>query len=193
MYSAGKTVISIALVLRGLEEARSRTKGPRQSSATLIVVPSHLIGQWESELKKFTNGLKVFCIFDLKSLAKLTVKELSYCDCVICPVDILESDGYLANVVKTSGSKVEDCPKMPGYAGQKELKGASGVWIPASSADPYGGANSVSLPMLQFLEPIFPLKALMVSFFLTDVLCPVSQSETAERFCKIYSCLSDRC
>lgn len=28
------------------------------------------------------------------------------------------------------------------YTGQKEQFGASGVWIPATSADPYGGANN---------------------------------------------------
>jgi hypothetical protein len=110
-----------------------------------VVVPSHLIGQWKSEFGKFTNGLKVFCIYDLESLQKLKVKDLSDCDCVICPVDILESSGYLENVMQMSGSKVDDCPKMPAYAGQKELTGATGIWIPATSADPYGGANKVSL------------------------------------------------
>eukprot|EP00980_Cylindrotheca_fusiformis_P003492 scaffold781_cov132-Cylindrotheca_fusiformis.AAC.11 len=147
---AGKTVVSIALVLRGLEEARSRVKVARQSSATLVVVPSHLIGQWRSEFAKFTTGLKVICVYDLKSLEKLKVKDLLECDCVICPVDILESSGYLANVIRMSGSEVGDCPKMPTYAGQKELTGATGIWIPATSADPYGGANSLTELLFSF-------------------------------------------
>mmetsp|Transcript_36589 Transcript_36589/g.88683 ORF Transcript_36589/g.88683 Transcript_36589/m.88683 type:complete len:2159 (+) Transcript_36589:2-6478(+) len=139
---AGKTVISIALILRGLQESRSRPKSHRQSSATLVVVPSHLISQWKNEFKKFTDGLVVHCIYDLNSLQKLTVKQLSSCDCVICPVDILESSGYVAHLLKACNMKADDCPKMPTHAGQKELTGAKGVWIPATSQDPYGGANS---------------------------------------------------
>lgn len=138
---AGKTVISIALILQGLKDARN-AKGKRQSSATLVVVPSHLITQWKGELDKFTDGLKVLCVYDLKTLLRLKVSELMSSDCVICPVDILESVGYLEHLLKTSGSDFEDCPKMPPYAGQKELTGAFGIWIPATSADPYGGANS---------------------------------------------------
>lgn len=139
---AGKTVISIGLILKGLNDARTRNKTIRQSSATLVVVPSHLIGQWKSEIEKFTNGLRVMCIYDLDGLQKVKMQELIQSDCVICPVDILESKGYLSHLVKTSGLKFDDSPKMPAYAGQKELTGATGIWIPATSADPYGGANS---------------------------------------------------
>jgi SNF2 family DNA or RNA helicase len=143
-FSAGKTVISIALILQGLKESRAKAQCPRQSSATLVVVPSHLIGQWKSELNKFATGLKVFCIYDLQTLLNLSVKDLVGCDCVICPVDILESSGYLQHLVKISSSSADDCPKMPHYTGQKELLGATGVWIPATSADPYGGANNAN-------------------------------------------------
>ena len=86
----------------------------------------------------------MLCVFDLGSLKKLALKELLNADCVICPVDILESEGYLKNLLKMSQSDVRDCPVMPQYAGQKELTGASGVWIPATSQDPYGGANNVN-------------------------------------------------
>jgi SNF2 family DNA or RNA helicase len=130
------------LILQGLEEARAKRQYPRQSSATLVVVPSHLIDQWKNEVRKFTSGLKVFCLYDLESLLKLKVKDLIESDCVICPVDILESDGYLQHLLKTSEHEDDGCPKMPSHTGQKELNGATGVWIPATSADPYGGANN---------------------------------------------------
>ena len=68
---------------------------------------------------------------------------------------ILESVGYLEHVLRTSGSDVEDCPKLPQYVGQKELTGASGIWIPASSADPYGGTNNVSLFITQYCRNSF--------------------------------------
>jgi len=141
-HSAGKTVVSIALILQGIKSARQSAEIPRKSSATLVVVPSHLITQWHNEMGKFSDNLNVYCIYDLASLNNLRVKDVVEADCLVCPVDILESPGYLEHLLKMSGSDVEDCPKMPPYAGQKELTGALGVWIPATSADPYGGANS---------------------------------------------------
>ena len=143
LCSAGKTVISIALMLNGLDESRRNASYPRQSSATLVVVPAHLIDQWKSELRKFSEGMRVLCVYDLASLRTYSLDDLIKSDCVICPVDILESDGYLKHLLDTTNSDdVDDCPVMPRYAGQKELTGASGVWIPATSADPYGGANN---------------------------------------------------
>jgi hypothetical protein len=139
---AGKTVVSIALILAGVEQARKNADFPRKSSATLVVVPSHLIGQWKSEINKFSSGLHVLTIYDLGCLKKLKVKDIVKADCVICPVDILQADGYLINLLKKSDSDVQDCPQMPSLAGQKELTGASGIWIPATSQDPYGGSNS---------------------------------------------------
>lgn len=139
---AGKTVISIALILQGLDVARESAKAPRKSMATLVVVPSHLIRQWESEVKRFT-ALKAICIYDLQSLKQLSVEEILFCDCIIVPVDILEADGYLEHLIKSSGGNVDDSvPRLPPYAGQKELNSARGVWMPMSSADPYGGANN---------------------------------------------------
>jgi len=78
---AGKTVISIAMILHGLKASRSRPKSHRQSSTTLVVVPSHLLGQWKNEFRKFTDGMVVHCIYDLTSLQELTAKQLSSCDC----------------------------------------------------------------------------------------------------------------
>lgn len=93
-----------------------------------MVVPSHLIDQWKSEFDKFTEGLKVHRIYDLKSLLILSLDDLITCDCVIVPVDILEAKGYLEQVLNMSGSTEEDMPRMPQYAGQKELNGATGTW-----------------------------------------------------------------
>jgi hypothetical protein len=136
-------VVSIALILQGLYQSRKEAAYPRNSAATLVVVPSHLIDQWESEIEKFSDGLKVICVYDLASLQKLRVKDVIDCDVVICPVDILESPGYLGHLLEVSGGgDADECPKLPPYTGQKELTAAAGIWIPATSADPYGGANN---------------------------------------------------
>jgi hypothetical protein len=42
----------------------------------------------------------------------------------------------------TGSSKESEVPSLPSQTGQAEKNGASGVWIPASSADPYGGGNN---------------------------------------------------
>ena len=142
---AGKTVVSIAIILKGLEASRASRRQPRKSSASLVVVPPGLIDQWKSELNKFTSSMKVLCIYDFSSIRKYTVKEIIEADVVIAPIDILESKDYLQNVIKKATKMKKDidgCPKLPAYTGQLEKLGADGVWIPASSADPYGGANN---------------------------------------------------
>lgn len=143
---AGKTVISIAIILKGLEEAASLRKAPQLSSATLVVMPPALLRQWENEIKKFApKDMKVRVIYDFNSLKRLSAKDIVSADVVIVPIDILESTGYFENVMKLAKmDKMKPYPKIPTYSGQKELNGARGVWIPASSADPYGGSNNSS-------------------------------------------------
>jgi hypothetical protein len=141
---AGKTVISIAIILNGIEEARQHRSPPQKSSATLVVVPPALIDQWESEIHKFTTSLTVLKIFDHATLAETKIKQILEADVVVIPIDILESSGYLDSLIKAAKLKDHgrDVPKLPPYAGQLEQNAARGVWIPATSQDPYGGGNN---------------------------------------------------
>lgn len=137
---AGKTVVSIALILQGLDTARKSRSTPKKSGATLVVVPSGLIDQWKSEIAKFTDGLKVICVHDLKKLKLLTVNQIVEADVIVAPVDIVESKDYCDNLTKKSGQMVAEIPRD---IGQKEKAGVRGVWIPATSQDPYGiGASN---------------------------------------------------
>jgi SNF2 family DNA or RNA helicase len=132
---AGKTVISIALMLQGLEAARRARSSPRKSSATLVVVPPSLIKQWSDEIKKFTSAMpNVICVYDANALQKYTVKDFIESDVVICPVDLLEAKKgqYMRCLAQaaTGSSKEMEAPSLPSETGQIEKNGASGVWIP---------------------------------------------------------------
>ena len=141
-------MVSIALVLNGLEKARASRNFPNQSSATLVVVPNALIDQWSSEIKKFDPlNLRVIKIYDLKSLLQIQMEDFMKADVVICPIDILEAKGYMDHLIKYAelSENMEETPKLPSDAGYTEQTGARGVWIPATSADPYaGGANNAT-------------------------------------------------
>jgi len=129
--------------LNGILNARNSRSPTFKSSATCVVVPPGLIYQWDSEISKFTHGLDVIKIFDLQSLKKVTVWELLKADVVIMPVDILESQDYMKNLIERSGlvDFLKSTPKLPAYAGQYEYNDARGIWIPDSSRDAFGGNN----------------------------------------------------
>lgn len=156
---AGKTVISIALILQGLKQARAARSYPNQSGASLVVVPSALVQQWESEISKFTSGLKVLCIHDTTKLKFTTVQQIIEADVVIFPIDIIESKGYTENLARKSGLKREgiDIPELPKSMGHAEKPGAKGVWMPASSRDPFGigSGNEVKNQKLRELSAFF--------------------------------------
>jgi hypothetical protein len=138
-------VISIAIILQGIKAAREKRCFPRKSSASLVVVPPGLIDQWKREVQKFTNEMpSVICIYDENALKRYSLKEILEADMVICPVDLLEASGYMARLARVSAG-VNDpkvVPQLPKETGQVEKNGASGVWIPATSQDPFGGANN---------------------------------------------------
>ena len=139
---AGKTLISIAIILNSIENARANRSYPRKTSATLVVVPPGLIDQWRSEIFKFSEKMPdVLCIYDTEALKGYTLEEILQADVVICPVDMLESKHYMALLSKTATSTkdAKAVPKLPSQTGQVESTGAKGVWIPHSSQDPYGG------------------------------------------------------
>lgn len=131
------------MILKGLESARAARTFPKQSGASLVVVPPGLIDQWASEINKFSTKLNIVKVYDSRSLSKISVKQIIEADVVIAPIDILEAKGYLECVVKEGkiGIKPSDLPKLPQYSGQKEVTEAKGVWIPNTSTDPYAGGN----------------------------------------------------
>ena len=103
-----------------------------------------MIDQWKSEIDKFTSALSVVRVYDFKTLQKTTVKQILDADVVIVPIDIIESKGYLEELIKKSKSKGVGSyvPTLPQYSGQAEQTAARGLWIPHSALDPYAGGNN---------------------------------------------------
>ncbi len=104
------------------------------------MVPPALLDQWKKEIEKFSPiPLEVTVIYDTNTLLKISVQKILDSDIVIVPIDVLETKGgYFANLEKKANVKSGKEPRLPTHSGQKEVNNALGVWIPSSSADPYG-------------------------------------------------------
>lgn len=66
----------------------------------------------------------------------LNAEKIACADVILAPIDIIESKGYIENLLKIAKESVRHDKyklKLPTHSGQKELNGARGLWIPSSS------------------------------------------------------------
>ncbi|CAE8677271.1 unnamed protein product, partial [Polarella glacialis] len=114
----GKTVTTLALVAYEKENVESQRSVHRsaperqQSKATLILCPSSLVGQWNTERLNFTGeALQTVVIESARDLKTVTVSALLKADLVIVTFELLEPEQLC------------------------------GIWIPGHPAQPYGTAK----------------------------------------------------
>ena len=63
------------------------------TKATLVVVPTHLMGQWPNEIRKFLGDDKhVVVVKDMTSFNKLTVNDIMMADIVIVNFSVLSNE-----------------------------------------------------------------------------------------------------
>jgi len=138
---SGKTVVTIALILKGAEYARAnRNVFEGRSGATLIVVPPGLVKQWDDERKKFTkNRLKCIIIDCTEKLKQVSKEDICCADIVIVPAGIIEeSKGklrpYTEHLQKKAKSK--PIPSAPKSHSQREAPTIEGRWVRNMSSGP---------------------------------------------------------
>jgi len=103
----GKTAITIGLIDSTQDNIQlpQGTPGAIPVKATLVVIPSHLAGQWTDEIKKFTgNRYKVIKILSQADLNKISAKDIMEADIVVASAPIFQSDKYLSNLALFAGT-----------------------------------------------------------------------------------------
>ena len=87
----GKTITSIALIFSNpahkqhpaVKYSESYEMNKLFTKATLIICPSHLVDQWESEVRKCTDKFAVLKIVSKKDMDKLKVSDIQNADIII--------------------------------------------------------------------------------------------------------------
>lgn len=101
----GKTALALALV-DATPPVRLESPSPRllRTSATLIIVPPHLSGQWPAEVNKFLGTGKVVVPLEtLSSLNSVSVKDIQSADIVIVNFSLLANEKYLSRLANLCG------------------------------------------------------------------------------------------
>ncbi|KAJ7696566.1 hypothetical protein B0H17DRAFT_1053716 [Mycena rosella] len=116
----GKTATTLGLIdcmRKNVEkdfERIGRVDGKIALKATLVVVPPHLIRQWESETKKFTKDhFNIITIATVASLNPLTIEDFQDADIIIVASGLSKSQAYADNLQLLSGNGV-----LPSAAGR---------------------------------------------------------------------------
>ena len=107
----GKTAITLGLIDM-MDSNRPIARTDLFSvNATLVVVPSHLTGQWPNEIGKFLGKSKnTIVIKDMNSFNNLTVKEVENADIVVVNFTVLSSDKYHERLARLAGANAGSLP-----------------------------------------------------------------------------------
>lgn len=109
----GKTAITLGLIDCASKDVQrefsklddSATSGKIHVKATIVAVPPHLTGQWESECRKFAGKrFKVVNLTTAANLNSVTIEDIKNADIVIIASNIFKSAVYIENLADFSAS-----------------------------------------------------------------------------------------
>jgi len=93
----GKTIVCIGLILANQKKNNKHQKKKNKkydSNATLIICPSHLVKQWEKEIKKIAPSLKIVTILNKISHEKLVFNDFINNDVILVSIQFLINFNY---------------------------------------------------------------------------------------------------
>jgi hypothetical protein len=112
----GKTAITLGLI-DSTAKAKSKSKsstidltddadeGRIRTNATLVIVPPHLTGQWESEIEKFTGDrYKLVVMHTMANMNSRKIQDFLDADVIVVPSNLTKGDIYLSNLQAFAGS-----------------------------------------------------------------------------------------
>ncbi|TFK29687.1 DNA repair protein rad8 [Coprinopsis marcescibilis] len=116
----GKTAITLGLIdctsktVNKEFSKKGRIPGKITSKATVVVVPPHLVKQWQSEVQKFMkkNQVKVVALATVTDLNKVSIESIQEADIVVVASSITKSSTYLENLTLLAG--VAEFPNKDG-------------------------------------------------------------------------------
>ena len=107
----GKTAITLGLIDMTTNNCPDARTDLFSVNATLVVVPSHLTGQWPNEIGKFLGKSKnTIVIKDMNSFNNLTIKEVEDADIVVVNFTVLSSDKYHERLARLAGANAGSLP-----------------------------------------------------------------------------------
>lgn len=110
-------MIDAAEAMNGAQPAPPKKfcQGLLQTNATLVVVPSHLLGQWPEEVTKFCGKSKrVVTIKSMNEMNKVTIRDIIKADIVFVSFVVLCNESYYSRLSRLTGYDQDNMPSKGG-------------------------------------------------------------------------------